>query len=273
MGKTVTYGIEYARTDPALEGFKFYMNRYKSLVNNSKPLLAFETILELTEWLVDESDDEVGDSPKFNSCLQGAITMCRQCLKSIQPPEFLPRAYAALSQAHLLLHDFQAAIEYGLKTIEHPLDKQLLQTAYRTMGNIYFTKSSDPEKSRFSDFSNALHYYQLERSVIDQMKDDEEDKVKQRLIQSSYFNMGVMQSKLSDHHSESEGNLRMAIQMAQQLNDAVSERTAWWELSNLFKRSGHYELVKECQENEYQLIQQHGFTDDALYCFEEQSNK
>lgn len=153
--------------------------------------------------------------------------------------------------------------------------KSLVQSTYRMLGDIYFMKSNDTSASRYADYEHAQKYYGLEKDVIDTMtlddiEDPQEDDIK-RLIQSSNFNLGVMESKVHATYSEGEANLKRAITMAQKLQDYASQKSAWWELGNLYKRTQQYDLVKECQRREYQLVIQHEFTEDQLLCFEEKS--
>ncbi|CAO3611790.1 unnamed protein product [Mucor fragilis] len=154
-----------------------------------------------------------------------------------------------------------------------PKMKSLVQSTYRMLGDIYFMKSNDTSASRYADYEHAQKYYGLEKDVIDTMtlddiEDPQEDDIK-RLIQSSNFNLGVMESKVHATYSEGEANLKRAITMAQKLQDYASQKSAWWELGNLYKRTQQYDLVKECQRREYQLVIQHEFTEDQLLCFEE----
>ncbi|KAL7314729.1 hypothetical protein PS15m_006262 [Mucor circinelloides] len=154
-----------------------------------------------------------------------------------------------------------------------PKMKSLYQSTYRMLGDIYFMKSNDAAESRYADYKHAQKYYTLEREVIDTMtlddiEDPQEHDIK-RLVQSSNFNLGVMESKVHMTYSDGEANLKRAITLAQELQDYASEKSAWWELGNLYKRIQQYDLVKECQKREYQLVIQHEFTEDQLLCFEE----
>lgn len=181
------------------------------------------------------------------------------------------------------MDSYDLALEFGQKSLDLLLTqsdetrpKAHLQEAYRNLGSIYFTKSTDIKHSRYSDFEHAIQYYELERDVIhtmtmaDILENPEEDDVK-RLLQSCNFNIGVMQSKIESLYPDGEANLRRAISLARQIRDPVSEKTAWWELGNLFKRQGQYDLVKECQNEELLLIQKHDFAEDNFFCYEERS--
>lgn len=184
------------------------------------------------------------------------------------------------------MSDYDSAAKHGTTAInaleelrlmnqELPKMKSLFQSTYRMLGDIYFMKSNDEPASRNADYEHAQHYYQLERDVIDTMtlddvEDPQEDDIK-RLIQSSNFNLGVMESKVYTMYSEGEANLKRAITLAQDLKDYASEKSAWWELGNLYKRIHQFDLVKECQKREYALVMEHEFTEDQVVCFEERS--
>jgi tetratricopeptide (TPR) repeat protein len=151
--------------------------------------------------------------------------------------------------------------------------KSNLQNAYKVLGDIYFTKNLNTNESRSDDFENAHKYYKLEREIIDTMTLDDivdpEEGDLEKLKQSSHFNMGVMESKSPTWYSAAEANLKEAITIAHQLKDFASEKTAWWELGNLYKRVGQFDNVKYCQRKELRLIRIHKFKDDEIYCFEE----
>lgn len=159
--------------------------------------------------------------------------------------------------------------------VDQPKDfKSFLQSIYKLLGAIYFTKSLDPKASRYQDFILARQYYQREHEIIETMTAEdigEEQGSLQILKQSSYFNMGVMESKISSMHEEAESNLKQALALAMDLKDPAAEKTAWWELGNLYKRTGRYDLVKECQKREFELIKLYKFTDDLMFCVQERS--
>jgi tetratricopeptide (TPR) repeat protein len=159
--------------------------------------------------------------------------------------------------------------------IDQPIKPKLfLQSAYKLLGTIYFTKSLDSKASRYQDFTLAHQYYQREREIIDTMTAediDEEQGSLQILSQSSYFNMGVMEAKMPWMHEDAESNLKRALALAMDLRDHVSEKTAWWELGNLYKRTGQFDLVKGCQQKEFELIKLYEFTDDLMFCVQERS--
>lgn len=177
------------------------------------------------------------------------------------------------------MHIYSSAIRHGLITIDlfnqHPTPqtKSHLQNAYKIIGDIYFTKSLNQLDSRYSDFQDAHKYYLLEKQVIDTMdlcdiEEAEPDDLK-KLKQSSHFNLGVMESKVPTLYIDAEKNLKEAVTLARKLKDSVAERTAWWELSNLYKRAGKDDNVKFCQREEFDLSKRCGFKEDLFYCFEE----
>ncbi|KAL9554111.1 hypothetical protein MBANPS3_002977 [Mucor bainieri] len=277
MGKTVTYGIQYKQADNLTEGYKFHVSKYNSFLSGNNRIKAAETALELIEWLeADSSELAEEDEHKFMNTMRKSIDLSRKAvriLEAINYKSLLPR-----------LCEYESAVKHGLKSISlleelqsmHqslPKMKSLFQSTYRMLGEIYFVKSNDISASRYADYEHAQKYYQLERDVIDTMalddiEDPQEDDIK-RLIQSSNFNLGVMESKMHTTYSEGESNLKRAIVLAQELQDYASEKSAWWELGNLYKRLQQYDLVKECQKREYQLVIQHDFTEDHLLCYEE----
>ncbi|KAI8640420.1 hypothetical protein BD408DRAFT_419868 [Parasitella parasitica] len=288
MGKTVTYGIQYAHADNLTEGYKFHVSKYNSYLASSNRIKAAETAFELIEWLEADSSELIEeDEQRYETIMRKAINLSRKAvriLEDINYKSLLPRAHKSIGQSYLVLTEYEFAVKHEktainlLKELESmnqglPKMKSLYQSIYRVLGDIYFMKSNDGPESRHSDYENAQHYYQLERDIIDTMtlddvEDPQDDDIK-RLIQSSNFNLGVMESKVHDLYSEGEANLRRAITLAQELGDYASEKSAWWELGNLYKRIQQYDLVKECQKREYALVLKHDFDQDKVICFEE----
>lgn len=177
------------------------------------------------------------------------------------------------------LHSYHLAVQHGLTAInvfkqgEQSQNKSNLQNLYKVLGDIYFTKSLNQEECRYDDFQNAHRYYKLEREIINTMtlediEDPEPDDLT-KLIQSSHFNMGVMESKIPSWYKAAEINLKRAVTLASGIKDFTAEKIAWWELGNLYKRVEQYDNVRFCQEKEYHIIKEHGFTLDEFYCFEE----
>ncbi|OAD01886.1 hypothetical protein MUCCIDRAFT_163837 [Mucor lusitanicus CBS 277.49] len=277
MGKTVTYGIQYKQADSLTEGYKYHISKYNSFLAGNNRIKAAETALELIEWLEADSNELAEeDEHKFTTVMRKSIDLSRKAvriLESINYKSLLPR-----------LCEYDSALKHGLEAISRleelqsmhqslPKMRSLFQSTYRMLGDIYFMKSNDTSAARYADYEHAQKYYKLERDVIDTMtlddiEDPQEDDIK-RLIQSSTFNLGVMESKMHTTYSEGESNLKRAIMWAQELQDYASEKSAWWELGNLYKRIRQYDLVKECQKREYQLVIQHEFTEDQLLCYEE----
>lgn len=206
-------------------------------------------------------------------------------------------SYIKLKQILIRLNEYELAVKYNLLAIEltekqrdlandiddmdDPMDidqprasKSFLQSTYRLLGTIYFTKSLDPKASRNQDFTLAHQYYQRERDIIDSMtaEDINEDQGSlQMMKQSLYFNMGVMESKMPSMYDEAESNLKRALALAMELEDHAAEKTAWWELGNLYKRTGQFDLVKGCQQKEFDLIKLYEFTDDLAFCVRDRS--
>ncbi|KAK4509752.1 phosphate transporter (Pho88) [Mucor velutinosus] len=288
MGKTVTYGIQYKQADNLTEGYKFHVSKYNSYLAGNNRIKAAETALELIEWLEADSNKLAEeDEYKFTAVMRKSIDLSRKAvriLEDINYKSLLPRAHKSIGQSYLVLCEYESAVKHGLKAIglleelqsmhqSLPKMKSLFQSTYRMLGDIYFMKSNDTSASRYADYEHAQKYYGLERNMIDTMtlddiEDPQEDDMK-RLVQSSYFNLGVMESKVHTTYNEGEANLKRAITLAQELKDYASEKSAWWELGNLYKRTQQYDLVKECQRREYQLVTQHEFTEDQRLCFEE----
>lgn len=179
------------------------------------------------------------------------------------------------------MHLYELAVKFGLYTVNEfkksnsESNKSNIQSAYRLLGDIYFTKSLNTEESQYNDFIQAHKYYKKEREVIDTMvladiPDPKEGDLEQ-LKQSSHFNMGVMESKVPALFQKSQENLQRAIKIARKFEDHDKEKTAWWELGNLYKRTQQYNNVKFCQQKELSIIKTFNFVDDYMYCYEEMS--
>ncbi|GAA5798595.1 hypothetical protein HPULCUR_004000 [Helicostylum pulchrum] len=283
MGKKVTYGIEYAKKPNIAKIVKEHIAKYQTLLSENRSTKAAETVINITEWVLDVSDEV--DDPKDEEILQYlayVIKHSKNAVKLLEPEEhfgLLSRAHNNMCQCYLKLHIYSSAIQHGLITInlfnQHPTSqtKSHLQNAYKIIGDIYFTKSLNKLESRYSDFENAHKYYLLEKQVIDTMdlsdiEEAEPDDLK-KLKQSSHFNLGVMESKVHALYTDAEKNLQEAVTLAHKLNDSVAERTVWWELANLYKRAEKDNNVKFCQREEFNLAKRCGFKEDMFYCFEE----
>lgn len=179
------------------------------------------------------------------------------------------------------MHLYELAVKFGLHTVnefkkaDYEKNKSNIQSAYRLLGDIYFTKSLNTEESQYKDFIRAHEYYKEEREVIDTMvlsdiPDPKEGDLEQ-LKQSSHFNMGVMESKVPNLFQKSQENLQRAIKIARRFEDHDKEKTAWWELGNLYKRTQQYSNVKYCQQKELSIIKSFNLLDDYIYCYEEMS--
>lgn len=143
------------------------------------------------------------------------------------------------------------------------------------LGDIYFTKSLDQDYCRHNDYENAQKYYRLEKNVIETMTlDDIEDPEPNELLklkQANCFNIGAMGSRIPSSYREGEKNLKSAVVIAHEIKDFGAEKTAWWELSILYQRVGQSDNVKFCQEKEYGIIRNRGFSHDTFYWFSEKS--
>ncbi|RCH82260.1 hypothetical protein CU098_000874, partial [Rhizopus stolonifer] len=291
--KNVTYAIEYKKTDTLAEGYAFYIEQYKQHLARNKKIKAAQQILELVEWLVD--DDQGFDQDQLFKYLDRTLKYCQKVisvLKEARYPFLLAKAYHSMSQIYAMQETYDQAIHYALEStqlllsqhkpededkmdLDQPKIKLALQSTYRLIGNVYFTKSLDPEASRFSDYQQAVHFYELERQVIEDLtladidSTDEDDLVK--LKQSVYFNMGVMKCKLPDKRHDAKHHLNNAVKLAQKLEDGFSEKTAWWELGNLYKALGDHDMVKQCQMSEHAVAIRLGLSEDIMTCYEERS--
>lgn len=177
------------------------------------------------------------------------------------------------------MHLYESAIRYGILTVnafkkaDNAANKSGLQNAYKVLADIYFTKSLNANESQFEDFRKAHKFYKLEREVIDTMVlndiPEPEEGDLEKLKQSSHFNMGVMEAKIPSLFPKAQQNLQDTIKLAKALKDPNSEKTAWWELGNLYKRTQQYDNVKLCQNKELRICKANSFHEDYYYCFEE----
>lgn len=95
MGKKVVYGIRFTRTLSISEEFKEHVLKYKDILAQGKAIQAAETIVEVTEWLLDESDEM--DDPEdegIMKLLPETIKYSRRAIKLLEDreaKELLPR--------------------------------------------------------------------------------------------------------------------------------------------------------------------------------------
>jgi protein subunit release factor A len=82
MGKKVTYGIKYTRTVKVPETLKEHFDQYKALSEKGKKIEAAQTIIQITEWLLDESD--LGEDPEDPEIIQHFPKAIEYCEKAIQ---------------------------------------------------------------------------------------------------------------------------------------------------------------------------------------------
>ncbi|KAI8981852.1 hypothetical protein BDF20DRAFT_432732 [Mycotypha africana] len=293
MGKKITYFI--TRHTGISETARVYGDLRKQIAeyhNAGKMRKAGKKAIELLEYITDLCTEEETIEPKYDQYLQKSINLCEHYVKYIKKwPDLFCTAQKALSAGYLVLNNFEKAIGHGKKAVERlqqssnhdninamdedrKYQKEYLQTSYRALGNIYFQKSLHPKNARHDDVEIALHYYNKEREILATMaKEDIEgnvdDNYLEALMQASNYNTGVMQCKVPHFRKEGEANLKRAIQQAEELKDPMSEKKAWWELGNLYKRIKNFDLVKRCQKEEHRLIEDNSFTDDEIYCFNE----
>ncbi|KAI7865646.1 uncharacterized protein EV154DRAFT_432872 [Mucor mucedo] len=279
MGKKVTFGIEFANVSNVEDVIKKNLDNYKLHIANDQKEQAVQLVIDTTEMVLFEDPVVLHHLPTMIKYCQKAIKL----LKDDQDDMFIPRysylIYTNMSQCYLKLDEYPLAIKHGLLTIdiykrdEQPSNRSNLQAIYKQLGDIYFTKSLNQDECRHDDFDNALQFYKLEREVIDTMDlsdiEDSEPNDLLKLTQASHLNMGVMESKISAFEAAIE-NIKQAVAIAIQLNDFVAEKTAWWELGNLYKRMNQLNNVLFCQGKEYRIVKRHGLRDDEFYCFEEQ---
>jgi hypothetical protein len=95
MGKKVVYGIQYTRALSIPEEFKGHVLKYKELLAQGKSTQAAQTIVEVTEWLLDESDElDDPDDQDVKDHLPKAIKYSQKAIKILEDrdeKELLPR--------------------------------------------------------------------------------------------------------------------------------------------------------------------------------------
>ena len=171
----------------------------------------------------------------------------------------------------------EQAVQHGIVTIRlfqtTTADKSNLQNAYKMVADIYFTKSLDSEHARYSDYKQAYKYYKLEKTIIDTMVLEDIPDYKpgdlEQIKQSNCFNVGVMAAKIPTLHPKALENLQEAILLAEKLRDPMAEKSAWWEMGNLFKHTKQYDNLKYCQNKEMAIIKKHGLDEEYFIVFEE----
>lgn len=107
MGKKVVYGIRFTRTLSISEEFKEHVLKYKDILAQGKAIQAAETIVEVTEWLLDESD-EMNDpeDDDIMKLLPETIKYSRRAIKLLEDreaKELLPR-----------YHKYRQLVQYDL---------------------------------------------------------------------------------------------------------------------------------------------------------------
>lgn len=105
MGKKVTYGIEYAVTSNIGEVYKEHIDKYTTLLAEGRSINAAQTVVELTELLLDESDSlDDPEDPEILQYLSAVTEYCTKVIKLLedrQENELLPRAHNNIGQCYL----------------------------------------------------------------------------------------------------------------------------------------------------------------------------
>ncbi|KAG1169187.1 hypothetical protein G6F70_008620 [Rhizopus microsporus] len=289
MGKKVTYAIGFIRQSPFAQELKEQQSRYDTELELGNKRKAATIALEISDLLIAQVDEidpglpvhvQEQDRRKF---LTKAIGYCKEAIKIFQRDKHSPdtmydlvSAYYNLCQCHSSLEDYEAAIRYGTIALSYmpreDQDKSKLQMIYKTIGDTYFIKATDPDESRHDDFFHAYEYYMKEKSILETMTLDDVDRdptVLPQFHRSNKFNLGVVCSKLPNKREFAEKFLKDAVEDAQTLKDYANEKKTWWELGNHYRRVNQDHLVKACQIREMNIIRQHGFHEDELPCLEE----
>ncbi|ORE03138.1 hypothetical protein BCV72DRAFT_252042 [Rhizopus microsporus var. microsporus] len=289
MGKKVTYAIGFIRQSPFAQELKEQQSRYDTELELGNKRKAATIALEISDLLIAQVDEidpglpahvQEQDTRKF---LTKAIGYCKEAIKFFQRDKHSPdtmydlvSAYYNLCQCHSSLEDYEAAIRYGTIALSYmpreDQDKSKLQMIYKTIGDTYFIKATDPDESRHDDFFHAYEYYMKEKSILETMTLDDVDRdptVLPQFHRSNKFNLGVVCSKLPNKREFAEKFLKEAVEDAQTLKDYANEKKTWWELGNHYRRVNQDHLVKACQIREMNIIRQHGFHEDELPCLEE----
>lgn len=88
MGKKVTYGIEYAKKPNIAKIVKEHIAKYQTLLSENRSTKAAETVINITEWVLDVSDEV--DDPKDEEILQYlayVIKHSKNAVKLLEPEE------------------------------------------------------------------------------------------------------------------------------------------------------------------------------------------
>lgn len=88
MGKKVTYGIEYAKKPNIAKVVKEHIKKYRTLLSESHSTKAAETVINITEWVLDVSDevDDPGDE-EVQQYLAYVIKHSINAVKLLEPEE------------------------------------------------------------------------------------------------------------------------------------------------------------------------------------------
>lgn len=88
MGKKVTYGIEYSKKPNIAKVVKQHITQYQTLLSEKRSIKAAETIVNITEWVLDVSDEV--DDPEDEEILhylQYVIKYSIRAVKLLEPDE------------------------------------------------------------------------------------------------------------------------------------------------------------------------------------------
>ncbi|KAI7863469.1 hypothetical protein BDF14DRAFT_1843415 [Spinellus fusiger] len=284
MGRKATYAIGFTKRSPCEQEIKNKKQYLKECLARGEDMTAAHVSLDIADLYLEQCDEIDPEMPlveqekDLHKFLQSALNYCKTSCATMHQQQQdigLIRGYQLMIQCYQKENNYAQGIETCnllllLLTGQRVKDLNTLQTAYKALADIYFTRGHDPEEGVFSDLENAWTYYQEERKVLSSIHVEEGEEEKRMMlrthIRSSSLNLGIISAKLPIHTSQSEKYFADAIRQAQSLKDIQNERLSWWEFGNMYRYTGHLEGILQCQKKELSLITKHQLKEDELAC-------
>ncbi|KAI8880137.1 hypothetical protein K501DRAFT_191993 [Backusella circina FSU 941] len=283
MGKVVTYAIGFANRSPLGEEIKQCIREYQRYLSLENKTEAANTAVQIAESLYDQCeaiDQTLPEKDRLrdeNNSLKKSLQYSEKALKTFKEErneEQQARVLINMSKCYLKLYDYTLAIlksKEALKLYQeyNETDKYTLQSAFKLLGQIYFSKGFSADAARYDDFSNAHRFYEKEHCILKTMTAHDVDGDPNSLLilkQSSHFNMGVIQSKLPEYRQQGLKSLAICLKEAQDLELVDSQKQVLWETAQIYAGKGDYEMVKRCQEKEHNIARNNKNKEDEMNC-------
>ncbi|KAI8985442.1 hypothetical protein BDB01DRAFT_842899 [Pilobolus umbonatus] len=276
MGKLVTYAIGYTTVSPYAQEIKDLTRHYERELKQNRYNKAAHIAQCLAETILEGLDVVDPDLPESEVERDRMKAIKKVAEYSTFSVKYFDQETEQEDMAKMKAYDL--AIKCSHRSLSFIVDKEsnkvATQRAYKLIGDIYFTKACDPRAARYDDLINSKKSYLLEKKVLDTMDREDVDKdpeVWMNLKRMSYFNLGVIESKLYTSPVTAMECLTEAIELAKKLGDHGSQREAWWEMANFYKRTDDYVKIKQCLMKEMEIIRQYNLVEHEVACLMERS--